>query len=189
MPERIERRGARVHLRTPTVDDWPEYALSAEASRRHLRPWVYLPATETAFARWVARAEAATHRFFFVCGRGGEIMGAVNLNEIVRGCLHGCFMGYYLFAEYAGRGYMTEAMGIVLDHAFNELKLHRLEANIQPGNTESIALVRRLGFRLEGFSPRYLKIGGRWCDHERWAIAVEDWRRCRRSVVSRRRPT
>jgi len=71
---------------------------------------------------------------------------------------------------------MTEGLQLVLRHAFRRLKLHRLEANIQPANTASIRLVRSLGFRKEGFSPRYLKIGGRWRDHERWALLVEDWR-------------
>ena len=62
---------------------------------------------------------------------------------------------------------MTEALTLVLREAFGTQKLHRLEANIQPGNAPSIALVKRLGFELEGMSPRYLKIGGRWRDHER----------------------
>lgn len=61
-------------------------------------------------------------------------------------------------------------MSVVIRRAFGELKLHRLEANIQPGNVASIALVRACGFALEGYSPRYLKIGGRWRDHERWAL-------------------
>jgi ribosomal-protein-alanine N-acetyltransferase len=69
---------------------------------------------------------------------------------------------------------MAEALAQVLDFAFGELGLHRLEANIQPGNARSIALVERLGFRKEGFSPRYLKIDGDWRDHERWAILAED---------------
>jgi Acetyltransferase (GNAT) domain len=66
---------------------------------------------------------------------------------------------------------------IVVRHAFGALGLHRLEANIQPANRRSIRLVRRAGFRREGFSRRYLKIFGRWRDHERWAITAEDRRR------------
>jgi ribosomal-protein-alanine N-acetyltransferase len=53
--------------------------------------------------------------------------------------------------------------------------LHRLEANIQPGNLSSIGLVRSLGFKKEGFSEKYLQINGEWMDHERWAILVENW--------------
>jgi ribosomal-protein-alanine N-acetyltransferase len=72
---------------------------------------------------------------------------------------------------------MTETLRVFLSYIFKELKLHRIEANIQPGNAASIALVKRAGFKLEGYSPRYLKISGRWRDHERWAILAEDWRK------------
>jgi len=65
----------------------------------------------------------------------------------------------------------------MLRHVFVTMKLHRLEANIQPRNAASIAVVKRAGFSLEGYSRRYLKIGGRWRDHERWAILAEDWRK------------
>ena len=80
------------------------------------------------------------------------------------------------FAPFASQGYMTEALGLVVRYAFRGLKLHRLEANIQPGNEDSIRLAKRCGFVKEGFSPAYLKIGGRWRDHERWAIRTETWR-------------
>jgi ribosomal-protein-alanine N-acetyltransferase len=70
---------------------------------------------------------------------------------------------------------MQEGLAKVITHAFDVMKMHRLEANIQPGNLRSKALVKRLGFRREGLSPRYLKINGRWRDHERWAILSEDW--------------
>jgi ribosomal-protein-alanine N-acetyltransferase len=99
----------------------------------------------------------------------------VNLNEIVRGAFHSAYLGYYGFAPHARQGYMTEGLGLVLRHAFRQMGLHRLEANIQPRNRASRALVRRLGFRREGFSPRYLKVLGRWRDHERWAIVREAW--------------
>jgi ribosomal-protein-alanine N-acetyltransferase len=71
---------------------------------------------------------------------------------------------------------MTEAVGLMLQYAFGHLKLHRIEANIQPENVASLKLVKRVGFVLEGYSRRYLKISGRWRDHERWAILAEDWK-------------
>jgi ribosomal-protein-alanine N-acetyltransferase len=76
---------------------------------------------------------------------------------------------------------MTEGLQLVVHRAFTELGLHRLEANIQPGNVASKALARRSGFTLEGYSPRYLKVRGRWRDHERWAVCAEDYRQARRS--------
>ena len=94
----------------------------------------------------------------------------------MRGPFQSAYLGYYGFAPFEGQGYMTEAMRLVLRHAFGAMRLHRVEANIQPGNAASIALVRRCGFHLEGFSPRYLKVSGRWRDHERWAILGEDRR-------------
>jgi len=103
------------------------------------------------------------------------IVGVYNLSQIARGFFQSAYLGYYAFAPTAGSGLMAEGLELVLRYAFRELKLHRLEANIQPGNERSKKLVERAGFRYEGFSPRYLKIGGRWRDHERWAITKEDW--------------
>lgn len=78
-------------------------------------------------------------------------------------------------ADYAGQGYMKAGLNLILEKAFTEIALHRLEANIQPDNTHSIALVKSQGFHQEGYSPRYLKINDEWRDHERWAITDEDW--------------
>ncbi len=99
----------------------------------------------------------------------------MNFNEIVRGLFQSAYMGYWIGEPFARQGYMGEALRAALDYAFGALGLHRVEANIQPGNEASIALVKRAGFRLEGHSPRYLKIGGGWRDHERWALTVEEF--------------
>jgi ribosomal-protein-alanine N-acetyltransferase len=108
------------------------------------------------------------------------IVGAINLSQIFLGASRNACLGYFVGAPFARCGCMTEALQLVLGHAFRHLRLHRVEANIQPDNAASRALVMRAGFRLEGFSPRYLKIARRWRDHERWAITVEDWRAHRR---------
>jgi len=126
-------------------------------------------------ARWI-RATGPTRVRLLICRRAdGAIVGVVNVSEIVRAALQSAYLGYYAFQPHVGQGYMTEGLALVLRHAFRRLGLHRLEANIQPRNLASRKLVRRLGFRKEGFSPRYLKIGGRWRDHERWAIVREVW--------------
>jgi ribosomal-protein-alanine N-acetyltransferase len=103
-------------------------------------------------------------------------VGSINLSQIFLGSFRNAYLGYYVGAQYSGQGYMTEAFQLMLRYAFDKLKLHRLEANIQPQNVASIALVKRAGFVREGYSRRYLKISGRWRDHERWAIIVEDWK-------------
>jgi len=106
----------------------------------------------------------------------GAILGAIEMSEIVHGKFRSAYLGYHIGSAFARQGYMREALTIAISRAFRELRLHRLEANVQPGNTPSIRLVRRLGSRREGYSPRYLKIGGRWRDHERWAILADEWR-------------
>lgn len=106
----------------------------------------------------------------------GRVLGTVELSQIARGNFQSAYLGYRIAAEHRGQGYMTEALQLVLGHAFRTLRLHRVEANVEPGNDRSIALVRRAGFTREGFSRRYLKLGGRWRDHERWALLREEWR-------------
>jgi [ribosomal protein S5]-alanine N-acetyltransferase len=109
------------------------------------------------------------------CPTTQEIVGVVNLSQIFYGPFQNAYLGYYADVNFAGKGLMSEGMRLVIDHAFQKLRLHRLEANIQPQNTASINLVRRLNFTKEGFSERYLKVNGTWRDHERWALTVENW--------------
>jgi [ribosomal protein S5]-alanine N-acetyltransferase len=122
------------------------------------------------------RLQTGAHLSYWICTGDGELAGVININEIVRGIFCSGYLGYYAFVPHNGRGFMQKGLRAVLKEAFRRQRLHRLEANIQPDNEASRQLLRRCGFRLEGFSPRYLKIAGRWRDHERWAITIEDWK-------------
>jgi len=146
-------------------------------SRRLHRPWIYPPLDDEEYDRWLARQATDEFEGFLILRRSdGELVGVCNLSQIIRGDLQGAFIGFGAVAGFEGRGYMRTGVGLVLDQAFGRLRLHRVEANIQPANRASVALVAALGFVREGFSERYLKVGGRWRDHERWAIRSDLWR-------------
>ncbi len=138
--------------------------------------WVSPPTGRNTYAAYLRRLGSPQHDGFLICLReGGAIAGVVNLNNVIRGALQGASLGYFAVAEHAGRGLMNEGLRLALHIAFGPLGLHRVEADIQPDNARSIALVERLGFKLEGFSPRYLRVAGQWRDHQHWALLVEDW--------------
>ncbi len=173
---------ARVHLRHPTPGDGSTFLAAVRRSRSMHRGWVSPPRTLRAYRDYLKRFSTDAHRGFLVVHKAtNRLVGVINVSNIIRGSFQSAFLGYYGFADFAGQGLMREGMELVLRQAFTRLKLHRLEANIQPQNRASIALVRACGFVREGYSRRYLKIAGRWRDHERWAILVEDWKRRSRS--------
>jgi len=121
-------------------------------------------------------AKNDANEYFLICRLDDQaILGTLNFGQIFRKSFQNAYVGYQLFAGYTGHGYMTEAVAAGLRFAFADLGLHRIEANVQPSNKPSIGVLQRNGFTKEGFSRRYLKINGRWCDHERWAILKEDW--------------
>ena len=154
-----------------------EFVAAAKRSRKLCRPWAYLPETREEFARYLSRFRGdQSFGWMLIDGDRGELVGAINLTNIVRGMFQSGFLGYCVFSPFQRRGYMSAGMRLVLREAFGQLRLHRVEANIQPENTASIELVRGLGFRYEGLAKRYLKVGGRWRDHEHWAMIREDWR-------------
>lgn len=168
--------GKRVLLRPPTKHDLEEFIALNRASVRLHRGLVSPPTQPEQFSAFLKKCRQAGSACFLVCRvEDGVIVGSINLSQIFRGGFQNAYLGYYIGAQYSGQGHMTEAVELMLRYAFEHLKLHRLEANIQPGNVASIALVKRVGFVREGFSRRYLKICGRWQDHERWAIIAEDW--------------
>lgn len=167
----------RVYLEPPSRGRAEEFLALARQSRGFHRGWVAPPASVEEYTTYLKHCRRASSRGFFACDREtGVLAGVVNVSQIYRGNFQSAYLGFYAFQPCAGKGYMTEALRLVLNTIFGEMKLHRVEANIQPANLPSIALVKRLGFSLEGYSPKYLKVGGRWRDHERWAILAGDWR-------------
>jgi ribosomal-protein-alanine N-acetyltransferase len=166
----------RVFFRAPSRPDQEEFLELMRASRTFHKPWASAPTDEDRFAAYLTDARRPDFEAMLICrSEDGAIIGFFNLSQIVRRGLQSAYLGYAVGKPFAGQGYMREGLELVLRHAFTTLRLHRVEANIQPGNQASISLARGAGFRREGFSPRYLKIGGRWRDHERWAILVEEW--------------
>jgi [ribosomal protein S5]-alanine N-acetyltransferase len=154
----------------------PEFTRLVVVSRRFLHPWVTPASTPEAFVRYLQYARRKSVCSCLVCrSEDLRIMGVCTLSQIFLGDLKSAFLGYWIGAEFARQRYMFEAVDLLLSYAFVILRLHRIEANIQPDNAGSRALIARLGFQLEGFSPRYLKVAGRWRDHERWAIRSEKW--------------
>ena len=176
-------KGKRVVLRLPVKGDGAEFLAVNRRSAKFNRGRASPPTTAKQFEAYMKRNAGADGACFLVCRVvDGAIMGSIALSQIFHGGFRSAYLGYQIGEEFAGRGYMSEAIELMLRHAFVNLKLHRIEANIQPDNLASIALVKRAGFVKEGYSRRYLKICGRWRDHERWAILVEDWRRRQRKT-------
>jgi ribosomal-protein-alanine N-acetyltransferase len=167
----------RVTLHQATLADRDEFLTASRASAALHRGWVTPLTTADDVAEMFAKGERENACLLLVRRRDdGSLAGWFMISEVVRGAFQCGFLGYAGFAGATGEGLMADGLELVLRHAFGPLRLHRLEANIQPLNAPSIALVRRAGFRQEGFSPRYLKVAGRWRDHERWAITREDRR-------------
>jgi ribosomal-protein-alanine N-acetyltransferase len=167
-------RGERSYLRRPERADGRELVALNRASRSLHRGWVSPPVTIAQFSAYLRRCDGRENEGLLLCRLADDaIVGVVNFNQIFRGALKSAYIGYYMGKPFAGAGFMSEGVGLALRHGFRRLRLHRVEANIQPGNEASRRVVTRNGFRLEGYSPRYLKVGGRWRDHERWAALAD----------------
>ena len=173
----VSNANGRVYLRPPEASDCDEFVSLMRASRSFHRPWATAPTDDDRFAAYLADNHRPDFEAMLVCRLDDDaIVGFFNLSQIARGSLQSAYLGYAAAKTFARNGYMKEGIQIVLRVAFVTLRLHRIEANIQPDNRASIALAISAGFRREGFSPRYLKIAGRWRDHERWAILADEWR-------------
>jgi len=181
MPKPIRLEGPRISLSPFHKRDMEEFT---RLNRRSRSPFVHPPTTAKRFERYLERGKSPDiFRLALRRHEDGALLGSIEVSQISRGILQSAYLGYQIGLEYEGQGYMSEAMRLILDFSFGPLKLHRVEANIQPTNAPSICLVKRIGFRNEGTAVRYLKIHGAWQDHQRWAMLAEEWR-----VHRRRKP-
>lgn len=176
-------RGSGLMMRPPAPSDYLAWADLREASRAHLTPWEPKWARDE-LSRWAYRRrlryyqrdqrEDLGYAFFIFEERTGDLMGGVTLSNVRRGVTQACALGYWLGEKYAGQGHMRRAVALASDYAFEDLRLHRIEAACLPNNAPSIAVLRRNGFQEEGLARRYLKINGAWCDHLLFALLIDD---------------
>ena len=174
--------GDRVEIRPFVPEDAEEMLALALANRTHLEPWEPLrdsasftfEGQRTVLERAVAMREADQgYRFAIVSG--SRIVGAVGLNEVVRGSFQNAYVGYWVAGDATGRGYATAGVRLVVDFAFEEARLHRVQAAVMPRNAASMRVIEKLGFRREGEALRYLRIAGAWEDHLIFAVTSEEW--------------
>lgn len=170
----LSLQGFRTCIQPPQAGDEETFLAAMRDSVGLHSPWVSAPKDHAAWQRYMKRLERENEAGFLVKRiHDGAICGVVNLNVITYEALCSAYVSYFGVVGKVEKGYMKEGLSQVIRHAFDQLGLHRLEANIQPGNLASIALAQSIGFQYEGFSPRYLKISGEWCDHERWAVLAD----------------
>ena len=153
-------------IRTPGMNDFNEFYELFSKPGNGPAPFVQPPLTENNFARYIESLDNIRKIGFFICfSDTKKIIGVVNIREIIKGYFRSAFLGFYLAKEFEGKGLMYAGLSEVMKYAFDTIDLHRLEANIQPDNIRSKSLVKKLGFKYEGFSEKYLKINGEWKDH------------------------
>ena len=171
----ISLQGFRTFIQPPAPEDEEAFLAAMRDSVGLHYPWVSAPKDHEGWKRYMTRLQRDNEAGFLIKRLDDNaICGVVNLNIITYEALCGAYVSYFAVIGQAEKGYMKEGLTQVIRHAFGELGLHRLEANIQPDNLPSIGLAQSVGFQYEGFSPRFLKINGVWCDHERWAVLADD---------------
>jgi ribosomal-protein-alanine N-acetyltransferase len=182
LPE-VALSGARVTLRPPRRVDYPAWAGLRHRSRDFLEPWEPAwPDDALSRAAWRRRLRRAAsdwrddsgYAFHLVLRDGGDLIGAATLSNLRRGVSQAASLGYWVGESYARQGYMSEAIPLVLEFAFEQIGLHRVEAACLPTNLPSRALLKRSGFTEEGLARRYLRIRGNWEDHLLFAILRDD---------------
>ena len=180
--------GGLVGLRPLEAGDEAGFADLFESSAEFWAPWTPAPTrpipVRERFRRERMRAElgaaAGTHVRLGGFLADGSLVGLFALNEVVRGVFQSAHASWQVGAQWTGRGFGTDGVRALLALAFADeprgAGLHRVQANIMPGNTASLRVAEKVGFRKEGLAERYLRIAGRWADHVMLAMTVEEWR-------------
>jgi [ribosomal protein S5]-alanine N-acetyltransferase len=178
-----EIRGARVSLRFPAMHDYAAWAELRALSRQHLTPWEPQWArdelTRSAFRRRLRHAQREArddlgYAYLIFAETPATLVGGLNVSNVRRGIAQAASLGYWIGAPYAGRGLMTDAVCAIVQYAFATLRLNRLEAACLPGNVASSRVLTKAGFRLEGRARQFLKIDGRWQDHDLYGLLHDD---------------
>lgn len=174
----------RLYLRQPNRGDWQEWAELRALSRDFLIPWE--PSwpedalTRAAFRRRLARyaddwSRDQGYSFFLFRRDDDALLGGITLSNVRRGVAQSCAFGYWVGRPFARRGFMTEAVYGACSFAFDRLRLHRIEAATLLHNAASQGVLRKCGFREEGIARRYLKINGKWQDHQLFALLRDEF--------------
>ena len=170
----MSNSASRIKVRLIDAADQLAFLKQARLSHDLHRQWIDVPISLRAFRTYVEELSTENNRGFLIFRPDTQVLvGMIELRDIYYQNFRNSYVVYYGFSGHLQQGLMTEGLGQVIRIAFGKLRLHRLEANIQPSNVASIGLARACGFRKEGESPRFLKIRGRWRDFERWALLNE----------------
>ena len=166
---------SRVVLKKVSKKNEDRFLKLAKKSQSFHQHWVSVPKTSKTFLRYVNVMNTASEKSYLVWRKDNkDLAGVIELQDIYKANFKNAYVIYYAFDGNQGEGLMVDAMREVIRIAFKKLKLHRLEANIQPDNKASRYLAKACGFRKEGLARKFLKKGGEWRDHERWALLSTD---------------
>lgn len=180
----IELESARVYMRPPTMEDWPQWAKVRGENKDYIQPfeptWATHALDQDFFQRRIMRQardwELGQANAFLIFKKNDmHLIGGMNINNICRGAAQFAALGYWIDQAHEGQGYMAEAMSLTLEYCFETLGLHRVNASCLPKNERSKKVLLRAGFKEEGMAEKYLKINGAWRDHQLFGLPIEDW--------------
>jgi ribosomal-protein-alanine N-acetyltransferase len=183
--QEVVLRGERVYLRPPRRGDYLAWARLREASREFLVPWEPVwpsdALSRSSYRRRLRRIlqdwrDDTGYAFHIVHRTGEKLLGGIALSNLRRGVAQSASVGYWIGAEFADQGFMTEALDAILAFGFGDLALHRIEAACLPANEPSRRLLHRLGFQQEGLARQYLRINGQWEDHVLFGLLRDEYR-------------